>query len=560
MTVGQGRDELPARHAEDGTENSAIARPETRIGLALSGGGFRAAAFHVGVLKRLEELRVLHQVEVLSTVSGGSITGALYALRCSQRGGAAGAYPVDELVAEMRPFLVRNLRARALFGSPWRAFRALLSIVSTRVSRIGLMVDELDRQLFHGAKLDQLPSWIAINATNLRTGKGWRFFRDRAGDSLIGATEKTSHIRIAEAVAASAAYPGLTDTYAFRTTWEDLRDNLISEERWARPRESRGSNPSSWRQRFGQPTGPVIVPLVDGGLYDNEGANSLRGANVTHAILSGVAPPASDSATGFTPLRYMRIVEVVHDRLGGATRQLAHEMTHGINPSDARTIAFEAVQALEHIANDASVRPALADDLRRVAARVTSLGAVGMPPRGHQFTASAQILLHRIDLAKNAFRSVPDNPVDVPEECSGLTADLVAELSRVRTDLDALEEEVVALLIAQGYFLTDLYVKLAMPELTPPGRRPADGWYGGDLKPTWAPAVNAVVAAKTRSADTKARLRDGASRRLLIGRVVDEREHHLYAANLVVAVAIALAGLAIVAAVIWLGLRIILRG
>lgn len=190
MTIGQGRGESPARGAERSSADSAIAKPETRIGLALSGGGFRAAAFHIGVLKRLEELRVLHRVEVLSTVSGGSITGALYALRCSQRGGAAGDYPVDELVAEMRPFLARNLRARALFGSPWRAFRALMSIVSTRVSRIGLMVDELDRQLFHGTTLDQLPPWIAINATNLRTGKGWRFFRDRAGDSLIGATER----------------------------------------------------------------------------------------------------------------------------------------------------------------------------------------------------------------------------------------------------------------------------------------------------------------------------------------------------------------------------------
>ena len=394
MTVRQAPGELPARGAGCSSADSVIPKPKTRVGLALSGGGFRAAAFHIGVLKRLEELRVLHRVDVLSTVSGGSITGALYALRCSQRGGAAGAYPVDELIVEMRPFLARNLRARALCGSPWRAFRALISIVSTRISRIGLMVDELDRQLFHGATLDQLPSWIAINATNLRTGKGWRFFRDRAGDSLIGATEKTSHIRVAEAVAASAAYPGLTDTYAFRTTWEDLRENLISEELWARPKEPRESNPSSWRQRFGQTTGPVIVPLVDGGLYDNEGVNSLRGAGVTHAIVSGVAPPASDSATGFTAFRYMRIVEVVHDRLGGATRQLAHEMTHGVDPSEARKTALEAVRELERIASDATIPPLVAGDLRQIAARVESIGAVGMPPRGHQFRASAQILLH----------------------------------------------------------------------------------------------------------------------------------------------------------------------
>jgi len=529
------------------------------VGLALSGGGFRAAAFHLGVLKRLEELGVLQQVEVVSTVSGGSITGALYALRCAQNGGSGGSCPVDELIAEMRPFLARNLRARALLGSPLRALQTLFSFASTRVSRIGLMVDELDRQLFHGAMLEQLPSWIAINATNLRTGKGWRFFRDRAGDSLIGATEKTSHIRIAEAVAASAAYPGLTDTYAFHTTWEDLKENLISEERWARPRQSRERNPNSWRQRFGRKTGPVIVPLVDGGLYDNEGVNSLRGASVTHAIISGVAPPASDSASGFTPLRYMRIVEVVHDRLGSATRQLAHEMTHGVDPSEARRTALEAAAALDRIASDATMPAALANDLRQIGSRVGSICAVGMPPRGRQFMASAQILLHRTDLTKNAFRSVPDNPVDVPEECSGLTAELVAELARVRTDLDALEEDVVDLLIAQGYFLTDLYVKLAMPELTSAGSKPTDGWYADELKPTWAPAVDAVAAARARPMDTKEHLRAAATRRVLIGRVPDERERDLYVANVILAAAIAVVAVAVAGAVFWSALWLLFR-
>jgi predicted acylesterase/phospholipase RssA len=49
-----------------------------RLGLALSGGGFRASFFHLGVLKRLAELDLLRLVNVLSTVSGGSVVGALY--------------------------------------------------------------------------------------------------------------------------------------------------------------------------------------------------------------------------------------------------------------------------------------------------------------------------------------------------------------------------------------------------------------------------------------------------------------------------------------------------
>src|SRR5206468_8818758 len=52
-----------------------------KVGLALSGGGFRASLFHIGVLARLAELDMLRHVEVLSCVSGGSILGAVYYLR-----------------------------------------------------------------------------------------------------------------------------------------------------------------------------------------------------------------------------------------------------------------------------------------------------------------------------------------------------------------------------------------------------------------------------------------------------------------------------------------------
>ena len=49
-----------------------------KVGLALSGGGFRASFYHLGVLARLAELDVLRHLDVLSCVSGGSIVGACY--------------------------------------------------------------------------------------------------------------------------------------------------------------------------------------------------------------------------------------------------------------------------------------------------------------------------------------------------------------------------------------------------------------------------------------------------------------------------------------------------
>ena len=54
-----------------------------KVGLALSGGGFRASFYHLGVLARLAELDVLRHVDVLSCVSGGSIVGACYWLNCA---------------------------------------------------------------------------------------------------------------------------------------------------------------------------------------------------------------------------------------------------------------------------------------------------------------------------------------------------------------------------------------------------------------------------------------------------------------------------------------------
>ena len=51
-----------------------------RLGLALSGGGFRASFYHIGVFARMAELGMLRHVESISTVSGGSIVGTAYYL------------------------------------------------------------------------------------------------------------------------------------------------------------------------------------------------------------------------------------------------------------------------------------------------------------------------------------------------------------------------------------------------------------------------------------------------------------------------------------------------
>ena len=66
----------------------AIAKPEghdPKIGLALSGGGFRASIFHLGVIRHLEELGIMKKVSVISSVSGGSIIAAYYVIEMENR-------------------------------------------------------------------------------------------------------------------------------------------------------------------------------------------------------------------------------------------------------------------------------------------------------------------------------------------------------------------------------------------------------------------------------------------------------------------------------------------
>jgi predicted acylesterase/phospholipase RssA len=105
-----------------------------KLGLALAGGGFRASLFHLGVLRRMAELDLLRHVQVLSTVSGGSIIGALYVLLLKERledpahtsiSRAGYLEIVDELQHDLIGGIRKNLRTR-LFMNPFTLLKVLL--------------------------------------------------------------------------------------------------------------------------------------------------------------------------------------------------------------------------------------------------------------------------------------------------------------------------------------------------------------------------------------------------------------------------------------------------
>src|SRR5262249_62000062 len=74
-----------ARQEDAAVETSTLearyrpGREREGIAVCLSGGGFRAALFHAGALRRLNELGILSRVRTVSSVSGGANGGGLRA-------------------------------------------------------------------------------------------------------------------------------------------------------------------------------------------------------------------------------------------------------------------------------------------------------------------------------------------------------------------------------------------------------------------------------------------------------------------------------------------------
>ncbi len=129
---------------------------DKKLGLALSGGGFRASLFHIGILARLAELDVLKHVQVLSTVSGGSIIGAFYYLKLkelyegrrtdliTQHGGVNRACYIaliEEIEREFLDGVRENLRVRTFENATSNA-RIWLSDVYSRSDRMADLYDE----------------------------------------------------------------------------------------------------------------------------------------------------------------------------------------------------------------------------------------------------------------------------------------------------------------------------------------------------------------------------------------------------------------------------------
>jgi NTE family protein len=171
---------------------------EPGIGLALSGGGFRAALFHTGAMWRLFEFGVPARLNRISSVSGGSIF--LGVLACAWREIASSASALEaykaRVVEPLRQFCSKQIDTFAIG-------EGFLGILGTAAEAITARYAQL-MPLSLG-ELPDAPLFI-FDATNLQTGRSFRFSKPYMGDYRIGLV-RSPDCSVAKAVAASSAFP-----------------------------------------------------------------------------------------------------------------------------------------------------------------------------------------------------------------------------------------------------------------------------------------------------------------------------------------------------------------
>ncbi|HXA17844.1 MAG TPA: patatin-like phospholipase family protein [Thermoanaerobaculia bacterium] len=319
-----------------------------KIGVALSGGGFRASLFHIGVLAKLAELDLLRHVEVISCVSGGSIIGAFYYLELKKLLESGRTTPADylQLVRDVETKFLegvqKNVRTR-IAASPLAGLKmALLSGFSRSDVIAGLyekhfydrtaargkqpprfMSDLMVKPAeFPGTKFNpKYDNWrlgakvpmLVLNATTMNTGHNWQFTATWMGESpqaisdtidaipryrrmyYTEAPKPHDRIPIGLAVGASACVPALFEPIVLRNLYPDR-----------------------------------TVRLVDGGVHDNQGLTSLLEQNCRVILISDAsgqfreqASPGgsvSDSLGNSNDVLQARVREAQFDQLSALRR------------------------------------------------------------------------------------------------------------------------------------------------------------------------------------------------------------------------------------------------
>lgn len=325
-----------------------------RLGLALSGGGFRAAAFHLGVMRRLKHLGLLDKIDVFSCVSGGSIAGGFVALN----------WTVPDVLDQLETYLRSNSIAVS------SVLEGMFSPFHTRLDRLA---DEYDDELFKKKSLSalRLAPRIYFGTTNLATGNYFAFVAGGQGQAEMGEHEfgysPAENFPISAAVAASSAFPPV------------FPPCRLDRSKYPKIPKAVGS----------------YTTLTDGGVYDNMGINPLVSNynKVDYAIVSdGGAPFRTNSnptEAGSVVLKHA--LDIMMEQIRGLQFQrlkLAHKSGTGPKP-----LWFSIDSSIGSTAEDATLASAISTDLRAL-----SLGELAVLTRHGSALVEARLRTYAHEL------------------------------------------------------------------------------------------------------------------------------------------------------------------
>lgn len=320
---------------------------EDAIALCLSGGGYRAMLFHLGVLRRLNDAGYLPRIDRVSSVSGGSIAAAALGLVWEQlgfdRAGVSGRF------VELVETPIRRL-AEHTIDLPSVVSGALIPGQSIS-ERLALTYR---KRLLGEATLRDLPQApvFIINATNVGSGELLRFSRRYLADWRVGRIAEPG-IELAEAVACSSAFPPVLSPARLR-----LGD-------------------ADWLTEEGNDLGTAEhrdeLVLTDGGVYDNLGLETAWKRCKTVLVSDGGGQMAADDDPEGDWARHMvRVLKVIDNQVRSLRkRQVIEGLKRG--DRDGLYLGIRSDIGDYHLADSLPAPPELT---LRLAAIPTRLAAV----------------------------------------------------------------------------------------------------------------------------------------------------------------------------------------
>ncbi len=321
-------------------------KPEEGIALCLSGGGYRAMVFHLGVLWRLNELGYLSRLQRISSVSGGSITAAMLGLkwgRLAFSNGIAGRL-VKEVVDPIRAFAHQTVDVSSVLQGIF-----LPGTISEKVAKA------YRKHLFGDATLQDLPDdppRFVINATNVQTGVLWRFSKPYMRDYQVGEV-KNPTVSLAAAVAASSAFPPVLSPARLEL------------------------DPASFSPPAGephhQPPYTTEVFLSDGGVYDNLGLETAWKRYQTILVSdAGLAMSADPDPGTDWAMHTKRVLDMIDNQVRALRkRQLVAGFQSGIRQGAYWSVGSEI--ATYGVANALPCPVERTAELARVATRLADM-------------------------------------------------------------------------------------------------------------------------------------------------------------------------------------------